>query len=84
MGRRFDHDFLRFLPTFGEKIGVMLKNLCCDQIFAKTSSSLSKKRQYFCQEEFISKLDLGCHFINPMECSKIQLGAFFCTTKIFN
>jgi hypothetical protein len=70
-GRCYDHNFQRFLPIFGEKIGVFLKNQCYDHnfqrflpifgkksaffsktnvmitIFAKTSSSLSKKRQYF-------------------------------------
>jgi hypothetical protein len=35
------------LPIFGEKIGGFLKNQCYDQIFSKSSSSLSKKRQYF-------------------------------------
>jgi hypothetical protein len=32
---------------FSAKIGVFLKNQCYDQIFSKTSCSLSKKRQYF-------------------------------------
>jgi hypothetical protein len=48
-GRRYDHNFLRFLPIFGEKFGVFLKNHCYDHIFAKTSNSLSKKRQNFRQ-----------------------------------
>jgi hypothetical protein len=39
-GRCCDHNFRRFLPIFGEKIGVFLKN-------QKSSSSLSKKGQYF-------------------------------------
>jgi hypothetical protein len=30
----YDHNFLRFLTIFGEKIGVFLKNQCYDQIFA--------------------------------------------------
>jgi hypothetical protein len=34
--------------NFRRKIGVFLKNQCYDQNFAKTSSSLSQKRQYFC------------------------------------
>jgi hypothetical protein len=35
-GRWYDHNFLRrFLPIFGEKIGVFLKNQCYDPIFAK-------------------------------------------------
>jgi hypothetical protein len=33
-GRCYDHNFLRFLPIFGEKIGVFLKNQCYDQNFA--------------------------------------------------
>jgi hypothetical protein len=32
-GRCYDHNFLRFLPIFCEKIGVYLKNQCYDQIF---------------------------------------------------
>jgi hypothetical protein len=45
-GRCYDQNFLRFLPIFGEKIDVFLKHQCYDQIFAKNSSSLGKKRQY--------------------------------------
>jgi hypothetical protein len=30
----YDHNFLRFLPIFGEKIGVCLKNQRYDQMFA--------------------------------------------------
>jgi hypothetical protein len=33
-GRCYDHNFLRFLTIFGEKIGVFLKNQCYDQNFA--------------------------------------------------
>jgi hypothetical protein len=33
-GQCYDHNFLRFLPIFGEKIGVFLKNQCYDPIFA--------------------------------------------------
>jgi hypothetical protein len=33
-GRCYDHNFLRFLTMFGEKIGVFLKNRWYDQIFA--------------------------------------------------
>jgi hypothetical protein len=32
-GRCYDHNFLRFLPIFGEKIGVFLKNQCYDNFF---------------------------------------------------
>jgi hypothetical protein len=33
-GGCYDHNFLRFLPIFGKKIGVFLKNQCYDQNFA--------------------------------------------------
>jgi hypothetical protein len=33
-GRCYDHNFMRFLTIFGEKIGVFLKNQCYDQNFA--------------------------------------------------
>jgi hypothetical protein len=33
-GRCYDHNFLRFLTIFAEKIGVFLKNQCYDQNFA--------------------------------------------------
>jgi hypothetical protein len=33
-GRCYDHNFLRFVPIFGEKIGVFLKNQSYDKIFA--------------------------------------------------
>jgi hypothetical protein len=39
--------FCDFWPIFGEKISVFLKNLCYDQNFAKTISSLSKKCHFF-------------------------------------
>jgi hypothetical protein len=46
-GRCYDDNFLRFLPIFGEKIGVFLKYQCYDQFFSKCSFVLSKKRQFF-------------------------------------
>jgi hypothetical protein len=39
-GRCYDHNFL-------QKIGFFLKNQCYDQVFAKTSRSLSKKANIF-------------------------------------
>jgi hypothetical protein len=33
-GRCYDHNFLRFLPIFGEKISDFLKSQCYDQNFA--------------------------------------------------
>jgi hypothetical protein len=70
--RCYDHNFLRFFPIFGEKIGVFLKKtmswsqfsaifpnfrrknwrfsqkpMLWSQFLQKTSSSLSKKRQFF-------------------------------------
>jgi hypothetical protein len=44
-GRCYDHNFLRFFPIFGEKIGVFLKYQCYDQIILKFV--LSQKRQFF-------------------------------------
>jgi hypothetical protein len=46
-GRCYDHNFLRFLTIFGEKIGVFLKYQCYDQKFSKFSLVLSQKRQFF-------------------------------------
>jgi hypothetical protein len=40
-----------------ENIGAFLKNQCYDQIFSKTSRSLSKKRQYF-RQFFLAKIFL--------------------------
>jgi hypothetical protein len=44
-GRCYDHNFLRFLTFFGEKIGVFLKQ-CYDQNVAKFSFTLSQKRHF--------------------------------------
>jgi hypothetical protein len=41
--------FSAIFPDFGRKFGVFLKNQCYDANFAKTSSSLTKKRQFFRQ-----------------------------------
>jgi hypothetical protein len=49
-GRCYDHNFLQFLPIFGGKIGVFLKNQCYDQVFSKSSSSLRKKSPFFCKK----------------------------------
>jgi hypothetical protein len=43
LSSQFSANFANFL----QKIGVFLKNQCCDQIFAKTSCSLSKKTPIF-------------------------------------
>jgi hypothetical protein len=40
-------DFCKFLPIFGEKIGVFLKYQCYDQLFSKFSYVLSQKRHFF-------------------------------------
>jgi hypothetical protein len=45
--RCYDHNFLRFLPIFGEKIGVFLKNQCYNHFFKKIGLVLSQKRQFF-------------------------------------
>jgi hypothetical protein len=46
-GRCYGRNFRRFLPILGEKIGVFLKNQCCDHFFAKINSSLRKKGKIF-------------------------------------
>jgi hypothetical protein len=46
-GRCYDHNFLRFLTIFGEKIGVFLKNQCYDQNFAYFCFVLSQNGNIF-------------------------------------
>jgi hypothetical protein len=46
-GRCYHHNFLRFFPIFGEKIGVFHKYQCYDQLFSKFSFVLSQKRRFF-------------------------------------
>jgi hypothetical protein len=46
-GRCYAHNFLRFLPIFGEKNGVFLKIQCYDQLFSKFSLVLSQKTPIF-------------------------------------
>jgi hypothetical protein len=46
-GRCYDHNFLRFFPIFGEKIGVFLKYQSYDQLFSKFSFVLSRKNANF-------------------------------------
>jgi hypothetical protein len=59
---------------FGEKNGVFLVNQCCDQILAKYSGSLSKKRQYF-RQFFVNFFKN--HNIGPRLCNFCQLGGCF-------
>jgi hypothetical protein len=61
-GRCYDHNFLRFLPIFCEKIGVFLKNRCYDQNFAYFSFVLSQKRQFFrliFRRKYFKNLNIG-------------------------
>jgi hypothetical protein len=49
-GRCYDHNFLRFLPIFCEKIGVFSKtNVMINFLHNLHSFVLSKKHQFFCQ-----------------------------------
>jgi hypothetical protein len=43
------------LPIFGERNGGFLKNQCYDHNFAKTNSSLSKKRKIFRRKYFLNR-----------------------------
>jgi hypothetical protein len=46
-GRCYDHNFRRFFPILGEKIGVFLKYQCYDKLFSKFSFVLSQKASFF-------------------------------------
>jgi hypothetical protein len=46
-GRCYDHDFLRFFPIFGEKIGVFLENQCYDQFFFQNLALFWVKNAHF-------------------------------------
>jgi hypothetical protein len=46
-GRCYDHNFLRFLKIFGEKIGVFLKNQFMIKILPNLALFWVKKRQFF-------------------------------------
>jgi hypothetical protein len=54
----------QFSPILGEKIDVYLKNLCYDDIFAKTSGTLfEQKNQYF--REILRRKYFKNHNIGP-------------------
>jgi hypothetical protein len=58
-GQCYDHNFLRFLPIFGEKFAFFSKTNVMITIFAKTSSSLSKKhRSQMCSDQLIASKKL--------------------------
>jgi hypothetical protein len=59
--RCYDHNFLRFLTIFCEKIGVFLKKQCYDQFFI--SFVFSQKRQFFA--EFFGENIFKNHNIGP-------------------
>jgi hypothetical protein len=65
-GRCYDHNFLRFSPIFGEKIGVFLKNQCYDRNLAYFSFVLSQKRQFF--RKIFRRKYLKNHNIGPWLC----------------
>jgi hypothetical protein len=48
-GQCYNHNFKRFSPIYGEKIGVFLENQCFDPFFAWTSSFLNKNANFFRQ-----------------------------------
>jgi hypothetical protein len=67
-GRCYDHNFLRFLPIFGEKkLAFFSKTNVMITIFAKTSSSLSKNANIFAR--FFVENIFKNHSIGP---SKLQ------------
>jgi hypothetical protein len=68
--RCYDHNFLRFFPIFGEKIGVFLKYQCYDKLFSKFSFVLSQKTPIFRRKYFKN------HNIGPWLCSRKYLERF--------
>jgi hypothetical protein len=62
-GRCYDHNFLRFLPIFGEKNGIFLKYQCYDQLFSKFSFVSSQKRHFF--RKIVWRKYLKNHNIGP-------------------
>jgi hypothetical protein len=61
----YDHNFLRFFPIFAEKIGVILKYQCYDQLFSEFSFVSSQKRQFF--RKIFWRKYLKNHNIGPSE-----------------
>jgi hypothetical protein len=46
-GRCYDHNFMRFLPIFGKKIGVFLKNQSMIQFLHNLALFLAKTANFF-------------------------------------
>jgi hypothetical protein len=76
MGRCCDHNFLRFFPILGEKIGVFLKNQCYDQFFPKLSFVLSQKCEFF--RQIFRRKYLKNHNIGPRSGEFSHVGLFAC------
>jgi hypothetical protein len=62
-GRCYDHNFLRFLPIFCEKLAFFSKTNVNVTIFAETSSSWSKNANFFAK--FFGENILKNHNIGP-------------------
>jgi hypothetical protein len=76
-----DHNFLRFLPIFGKKMAFFSKTNVMITIFSKTSSSLSKKRQYF--RWIFRRKYFKNHNIGP-RITLEQINTFFCCKLLTN
>jgi hypothetical protein len=50
-GRCYDHNFLRFMTIFGEKVGVFLKNQCYDHIFLRFLTIFGEKIGVFLKNQ---------------------------------
>jgi hypothetical protein len=83
-GRCYDHNFLRFFPIFGEKIGVFLKYQCYDQLFSKFSFVSSQKRQFFAKffGENILKIITSAPGANPKTASYNPGVVKFTTSRV--
>jgi hypothetical protein len=55
-GRCSDHNFLRFLPIFVEKLAVFLKTQCCDPYFTKISSRYFEQKTPIFRNFFKKKI----------------------------
>jgi hypothetical protein len=65
--RCYDHNFMRFLPIFSDKIGVFLKNQCHDNFFSAKLPFVGVKNanffdKFFCKFFFTIKTSVPAHF----------------------
>jgi hypothetical protein len=79
--RCYDHIFLRFLPIFVEKNGMLLKNQCYEHIFEKKLAVLWAKKPPIFLPNFSAKIFFFYHNIGPRAVCSWQVVGFFAATK---